>query len=485
MTSAPGVGRRTARGALWAYGSYASGRLISLAVTAALARLLVPEDFGLVALALVFLALLETLADIGLNQALILADEAEVEERAETVLVVAIGAAAAMALLTWAAAPLLAEFFSEPELRRILPVLGLTLVIRAAGGTHYALVQKRLDFRTRTIAELGDVLVRAAVSLALALSGAGPWSLVLGAVAGVTAMTSLLWLLVPWRPTWRPQRKHLRGMVRFGVPLTGVNLLAAVIANVDYVAVGRALGTGPLGIYTIGFKLPELLILNLSVVASHVLFPAFTGSSTGELGRRMMSSLHYCLVVCFPVAAVLAAVARPLTLVVFGQTWEPAVPVMQVLTVYALAVTVGIPSGTVHKAMGRADVLFKLACPRAVLAVTLVILALPYGLVAVAAAQAVVAVLFAAAGMGLAFRATRTPLRSLSAACLPPVLAGSAAGACAAAVVALVPTPVGQLLLGGSAALVVYALLLWVLAPGSVRTLVGYARRQTTSPPPP
>ena len=174
------LGARTLRGTAWAYGSYIGGQVLVLVSTAILARLLSPADFGLVALALVFILLLDTISDLGLSPALVISTEEELRERANTVFGSTIVLGLVLAALTAALAPLAAAFFDQPDLAPLLAVLGLTFVLRSLGATHYALAQKRLDFRPRTVAEVTGVCARGAIGIALALAGFGPWSLVVG-----------------------------------------------------------------------------------------------------------------------------------------------------------------------------------------------------------------------------------------------------------------------------------------------------------------
>jgi PST family polysaccharide transporter len=153
-----GLSRRTMIGMAWAYGSYAGGRVLVLVATAILARLLTPDDFGLVALALTFTGFLDMLKDFGVAEALVVTDEEEVEDKAETAFVIMQFGGLFVFGVTVLLGPVAAGFYDEPELRWMLPALGLTFVLRSLGATHYALAQKRLDFRARTVAEMADVV---------------------------------------------------------------------------------------------------------------------------------------------------------------------------------------------------------------------------------------------------------------------------------------------------------------------------------------
>jgi lipopolysaccharide exporter len=417
------------RGLFWAYFSYVGGRLLVLVSTAILARLLTPRDFGVVALALIFMALLETLKDLGVTQALVAAPEGDLNRRADTVFVVSVLLGIALSVTVAAIAPLAARFFDTPELVAILVVLGLNFTVRALGSTHYALAQKRLDFRTRTLAEFADVLVRGTVGIGLALAGAGVWALVIGYVVGAMALNLTLWLLVDWRPRLRLYRAELPALLRFGGALTGVDILTAITANVDYVFIGKVLGTSALGLYTLGFRLPELVIVNLSVVAGQVLFPAFANVARPALGHAYLVAFRYMLMISLPLAVAMTLLAEPLVLTLFGDKWEGAIRAMQVLSIYAFGVAVGIPAGSAYKAVGRADVLLKLAVPRSALLVAAVAVFVDDGIVAVAACHAAVAGLFSVIGLLLASRLLAVGVRSIARAIWPPLAATAGMGA--------------------------------------------------------
>lgn len=455
----------------WAYGSYVGGRVLVLASTAILARVLTPEDFGLVALALIFISLLETVSDLGVSQALIVAPATALRERAQTAFAFGVALGTGLAIVVTALSPLAAAFFDEPELTAILPVLGANFVLRSLGNTHYALAQRRLEFRSRSAAELGDVAVRGATGIGLALAGFGAWSLVIGYLAGTVALVVILWALVPFRPAGLPRRAHLRPLLRFGGTLSAVDIVAAIIANVDYLMVGRVLGTASLGLYSLGFRLPELLIVNLSVVAGRVLFPALATVSGARRGEAFLRSLRYSAMLSLPLAGAMAMLAEPLTLALFGDQWRGSVDPMRVLTLYAFFVAVGIPAGALYKATGRADILLKLAIPRAVLLIVALLIFVDDGIVAVAACQAGVAALFACIGLGLATRFIPVGFGDIFGAVLAPAIAAVGMAAALVPVLLLVSSSAASLVIGVAVAAATYGGLLAVLAGDSLRQL--------------
>ncbi len=420
-----GIGTRTLRGMAWAYGSYVGGRAFVLISTALLARLITPDEFGLVALALSFLAFLDMLQGLGVSEALVIADEEEIEENAETVFAIGVIVGFVLMVLTAALGPVAASFFDEPALVAIMPALGVNFLLIALGSTHYALAQKRMDFRSRTVSEIADVAARGSIGIALALAGAGVWSLVIGYLVGSLATVVVLWWLVPWRPRLRPQWHLARGLLTFGGTLTGVGFMAAILAQFDNLVIGRVLGTTQLGYYSIATRLPYLLIVNLAVVAGQVLFPAFATLTGEALQRGFLVAMRYAVMVALPLTAVLGVLAEPLTIGVFGDQWQGAVTATQVLSLWALMSPIGIVCGTIYKSQRRVDLMLKLAIPQAIVLVIGSLLLAPHGIVAVAWLQAAIAIIATIASIWIAQRLIDIRTVQVARAIGPPVLASA------------------------------------------------------------
>ena len=465
------VGTRTLRGMVWAYGSYFTGRALVLVSTAILARLISPKEFGLVALALTFMAFLDMLQGLGVSEALVIEDEEDVEEKAETVFAISVAVGFLLMLATAALGPLAAEFFDQPRLVEIMPVLGVNFLLLGLCSTHYALAQKRIDFRSRTIAEVCDVVARGGSGIALALAGAGVWSLVIGYLAGTLALTIALWVLVPWRPRFKPQRAHLRKLLSFGGALTGVGFMGAILAQFDNIVIGRQLGAEALGFYSIATRLPYLLIVNLSVVAGQVLFPAFATLAEDDMRRGFLTSLRYAAMVALPMTAGLGILAEPFVIGLFGDQWQGAVTAAQVLAVWALMSPIGIVCGTAFKSRGRADLQLKLAIPQAILLIVGSLLVVNEGIVAIAWVQAGIAISFTLVAIGIAQRLLGVSTREVVAAVAPPVAAAAGLTAALVAVDQLVSSPWPAIATGVGVGAVVYISLLAVFARDTLKHL--------------
>jgi PST family polysaccharide transporter len=474
-----GVGTRALRGMFWAYGSYVGGRALVLVSTAILARILTPADFGVVAIAVVFIGFLETMSDLGMTQALIVVAKDELFEKAETVWAVSVSLGAVVGLAVSALGPLAASFFHQPKLTLIMPILGVNTLLKALGTTHFVLAQKELDFRLRTGAELADVVTRGTAGIALALAGAGVWSLVLGYLVGTMAMNIVLWVRVRWWPKLKPKRAHLRGLFKFGGALTVVALLGAVLGYSDDLIVGRALGASDLGLYSIAYRLPELLIVNLSLVAGQVLFPAMATIDRSALPSAFLTALRYGLMVGLPLTAALVVLAEPVTLAFFGERWRDAAPAMQVMALWAMLSPINIMIGTAYKAMSRVDILVKIAVPQTAVLIPALLFFVHDGIVAVAACQAVVMTSFTLIAIGVATRMLDVTLRQIGEASRPAVIAAAGLAAVLVLIERSIAEPWLALVVGVVIGGAVYVGLLWLVAPDAMRELVARAFPRT------
>jgi PST family polysaccharide transporter len=463
-TASHSIGTRTLRGMFWAYGSFVGVRLASFITTAVLARLLLPKEFGLIALAMTFMAFLDMLQGLGVGEALVVADEDRLEGEAHSAFALSTAMGVALWLLSAALAPVAAALFHQPQLVTIMPALGLTFVIYGLGSTHYALAMKSIDFRSRTVAEIVDAVVRGVIGVVLALAGLGVWSLVAGYVAGSAAMVIVVWRLVDWQPQWRLRREHVRRLLGFGGALTGVGIMGAFLNQFDNAVVGRVLGPTQLGFYSIANRLPYLLIISLAAATGQVLFPAFAALEGKAMVRGFLTSLRYTAMVAFPLTAVLITLAGPVTLAIFGPRWRGAIAATQVLCLWALMSPISMVCGNAIKSRGRAGLLLMLAIPQAIALIVGSLLVVHQGIVAVSWVQAAIAIVAQIVTLGIVCRMLGVRLVEVLVAVGPPLLAAAATSGVLLAIREALSNPWLTVIAGGVAGALVYFGLLHLLA---------------------
>jgi PST family polysaccharide transporter len=383
-----GLAGRTARGVFWSYGSFAVSKAAVLLATAVLARLLTPEEFGIVAVATVVVTFLAVVQGLGLGAALI-QRRGDIGRASNVVFTLNLLLGVLLTAVVFAIAPLVADYFREPAATPLLRALGLTFTLEAFGSVHLVRMQRDLRFDRVFIPDAGRSLIKGAVSVGLALTGVGAWSLILGQLAGVVAAVLLSWLMFPWRPRLTIDTPLARKLIAYGLPLFGVSVMWVISVNLDYVIIGRQLGSEELGIYTLAYRLPELLVVSLMVGVNRVVFPAFStlqGDRSG-LQRGFLVATHYMVLVTFPLSIGMAIVADPMVRVALGPEWVDAIPVMRVLAISVLVASMMDADGDVYKAVGRPGLLFKLNLLHLALLVPALLIGVQYGLVGVALAH--------------------------------------------------------------------------------------------------
>lgn len=472
--------RAAASGVAWQGLSFLGGKIVVLAATAVLARLLTPEDFGLVAFALVLISIADVVGDFGVAQALIYLPESR--RRTDAALATALAFSGILVLLAFVGAPLLADFFGRTEVTDLLRVLSLALLLGATASIPEALLRKRLQFRRTVGANLAKAAVTGAVSVGLALAGAGPWALVWGQLAGLLVLNVVLWSLVDHRPDlrlWRVGWDEASPLVRYGLSVASAMLLSKLVFDVDYIVVGRALGAEELGYYTLAFRLPELGIISVFFVISAVAFPVYrqAAGDRARLQRGYLSAVRLQSAYGAAAGAGLAVLAPAVVLVVFGPQWRPSTVPLTALAVYAALRSLGAGANDVYKALGRPALAVWMSLLRLALLVPALVYATRWGIEGVAWAQAAVAGVLVVLMQGLAARVLGLSPLALVRAMLPAlVLAVGVALGAGAVRLALDGSPWLTLLLGLPAGAGGGLLALRLAAPGFLAGVTGTVR---------
>lgn len=382
------ITRKATHGMAWNYLSFGSGKILNLVTISILAHILPPENFGVVALATLTMDYLSVINDLGLGAALIQRKRA-VEDSANTAFLLNLLSSTLLTLITILVAPLAANFFHEPQVTPILRWLGLTFMFNAAGSVHNVLLQRELNFRKKIFPDLGHTVVKAAISIGLALSGFGVWSLVIGQLAGTIIQSIILWVVLPWRPKLIWNASIAKELFQYGFSIMGNNAISVWEDSFDYFIIGLIYTPTALGIYTLAYRLPQTLVLNILWIMTAVLFPAFSSlqDQAEVLKRSFLSIVRYVELLVTPLCLGMFIAADPLIRVAFGEQWVDAIPILRVLSLYVWVVSIGFHVGDIYKAIGRPDILIKISIPMFVVRIFLLWLGAQYSLVGVAIAH--------------------------------------------------------------------------------------------------
>jgi PST family polysaccharide transporter len=421
-----------------------------------LARLLTANDFGLVALALVFINYADVVTDLGVAQALVYFPDSR--RRNQCAFLISLAVSLVLCATALAAAPAVARFFGRPDVSLLFQILSLSLVLRGLGQVPDALLRRELRFKRRLIAELSRAAVQGVLSILLAVIGFGPWALVFGYLAGSAVWSAAAWILCGVRPErgwWRLDRSLVRSLLAYGLPAAGTAWLLNLVFNVDYLIVGRLLGPQALGYYTVAFRIPELAIINVFLVISAVAFPVFSRArdDRARFERGYVLSLKLQAVYGMGAGVGLAVLAPLLVDVVFGPRWRLAAVPLQALALYAGFRALGMGATDLLKSIGRPGLLLALSMLRLAAVVPALVIATRQGINGVAWAQAAVALPLSLLIQVVAARVAGFSVPRVMRAYAPGLATGAGAALGALLILAVVPGPgVLRLVLGLAAA---------------------------------
>lgn len=496
MTAAPeSRALKVGTNVLWNLLQYGAGKLTTLISTVILARLLAPEAFGIVALAMLAINLFDHFKDLGVGPALVQLNRPW-SVIAPTGLALTVGTSVLFSLLAAIFAPALSVFLGSEELTPIIRALALSLLISGLAVLPDSALRRRLQFRSRTIPEISGVGLKAVVSIALALAGFGAWSLVWGQVVASFATTLVYWIIAlrgdksAIRFGW--SKNDAQDLLSFGGWVSGVAVLSLILGNIDYFVIGRRLGTTELGYYTMAFRLPEMLIFGIGMVIGQVLFASFSRlqSDATHLGRVYLTSTSVVSALMVPAAVGLSAAADPIVLIMLGEQYAPATGALALLAIRAAVSAVSIYAGEAFKAVGRADILMRIAVVQVVIVVPAFWVAAGHSIYAVAATFVAQTMLFALVQLHILRRMLRIAGRDQWALTWPTLIAAAVMWVAVRLTLAAVPDAhaVLRLAIAVVVGVTTYGLLLRVLSPVLFDRLVGMVRRRSLGlddPPPP
>lgn len=345
-------------GTLWMYAAMYSSKLVNLISLTILARLLLKEDFGIANFALVFVSMVD-FPGLGIGPALVYHDKDS--DRTNSGFWLAIIVGFIMTIGTALGAPLIGDYFKDARAVPVIRGFAIYFLLVGFGVVPSSLLTKNLSFKLKFIPDFVGSVSKGIVSIALAFLGFGAWSLIAGNLMNTLMSTIVLWMVwrSGWRPSFRFNRKEAWSLMKYAGSIVAIYVLAMLIVNLDYLLIGRYLGAIALGVYVLGFRIPELLIKQFYVAIGQVLFPVFTKMKANSevLGNSFMVTLRYILILTAPMAIGMALISRPIILVAFGEKWVDAIPVMTAISIYTLFSSLDFNAGDVFKAQGRPEII--------------------------------------------------------------------------------------------------------------------------------
>lgn len=458
-----------------------------LAANVVLARILLPRDFGVVALAVVVVNLGLVLSGLGLGSALI--QRRDLEDRHVTtafttsavfgvVLALGVGASA------WPAA----AFFREEALLTLLPALGVTFVFRGLEVTPNDILMRQLRFRSYYLSSTIATVISCVAGLAAAAAGAGVWALVWMMVCESVLAAALAWWFAIHARAWRPKfgfdRRSFRELIGFSSYVTASQVVAYGNHNGDNLIVGRVLGATALGYYGFAYRLMILPLQRFGGIVSQSAFPALATvqHDVDRLRAGYVEATRYVVAVCFPITVGIA-VASPLAVpILLGDRWRPAVPVLQILALSGPLLSLNRLSDALFRAIGKASWNFWLNLSSLAVHIMAFLIGVRSGVRGVAVAFVLATLAMIVPSLLLASRTLASPWSLLNRAVAPIAVATVAMALTAGGLVQALGrsglSAPAQLVIVSGAGTAAYLVPLFVLAPDLAAVARGLIERR-------
>jgi O-antigen/teichoic acid export membrane protein len=377
--------QRTLVGLGWTGAARLVGQLLQLATTVVLARLLSPNEYGLLGMVLVFTGFANYVADMGLG-ASIIQNTALSNRHLNSVFWLNAATGLALTLIFILAAPLVAGFYGEPQLYLLTVAIAPNFVLGSLNVVQSALLDKALNFRIKFWIEIVAAFASGLVALVLALRGWGVWSLVGQSLALTTVRVLMMWIQSSWRPAMVFDFSAIRELMRFSGHLTGFGIVFYWSQNIDKLMIGRWIGSSALGIYTLADKLMRLSLANINDVTSSVMFPALSSiqHDVEAVKRAYLRATRMTSLIVFPMMIALGVLAEPAIVVVYGTKWRASIVILQLLCVAGVSLSTYSTAGWIFMSQGRTDLLFRLGVYATVVRAIEVLIGAHWGLMGVA-----------------------------------------------------------------------------------------------------
>lgn len=342
---------------LWKFAERILAQVVSLIVSIVLARLLLPEDYGAIAMVTVVITIADVFVTNGIPTALIQKKNADTEDFS-SVFYFNLLLSIAIYIVIFAIAPFVASFYSMPILSSVLRVMGTRIIISAVNSVQHAYVSRHMMFKKYFLSTLFGTLVSGVVGIAMAYSGFGVWALVAQYMTNTTIDTIVLFITVKWRPTLFYSWKRVKELVQFGWKVLFEGVSNTVYEQLQSLIIGRVYTSSDLGYYSKAQQFPNVLVVNISAAISSVLFPAISNiqDDNDRVLEILRKSVRLSCFVLVPLLTGLAAVATPFISVILTDKWLECVPYLQIYCLINIGGAILIPRHQALLGVGRSDV---------------------------------------------------------------------------------------------------------------------------------
>lgn len=348
-------------GLFWSYVEKMSAQLVSLVVSIILARLLDPENYGVISIVMIFIGLCNAIVTGGLGNTIVQKKDAD-ELDVNTMLYCSIAISIVMYLIIFVAAPYIAAFYEMPIICPILRVLGIRILLSGIDSIQRAWIQKRMMFKKIFVSTFWSTVISAVVGILMAYADMGAWALVGQYLTNTFFATVILLATNDWRPRLQFSWNRAKSMLSFGWKVLVTTVVFTVAADIRSLVIGKRFGSADLAYYDQGKKFPDLLVTNINSSISSVMFPVLSENQKDLLRLKQLCrrAVRVGLYLLTPFLAGLIAVADNFVVVILSEKWAPCIPFLQILTLVFVVRPFSTTCQQSILSVGRSDITLKI-----------------------------------------------------------------------------------------------------------------------------
>lgn len=376
---------KTLNNMIWKMAERIGAQVVSFIVQLVLARLLMPEEFGLIAIVNVAITLCNVFITNGLGTSLVQKKDADALDFS-SVFIFNFGLSTVVYIVLFFLSPLIAKFYDNMLLTPVIRVLGIQLFFSGIKTVQQAIVARQMQFKLFFAATFVGTFLSGIIGVVLAYVGAGVWALVVQYLSNSAIDVVCLFVAIDWKPSLKFSLKRLKPLFQYGWKLLVASLINNIYEEIRTLIIGKKYTNQDLAFYNRGKQFPDLICNNTMVSIESVLFPVMTRfqDRTDELKRMLRRFIRISSYIMSPLMMGLAVVAKPLVVVLLTEKWLFCVPYIQIYCIVGLLRPMQTANQQMVKAIGRSDITIKIEIIKKLIGLLILLVAMEYGVIWIA-----------------------------------------------------------------------------------------------------
>lgn len=383
MKSEQNLKERAVGGAIWKFAEKLGMQLMQIVIQIVLARILLPEDYGIIGLLSIFINISDVFILQGFTTALIQKKDADSIDYSSVFFANLLMSVVIYGVF-YLISPAVSRFYNTPALCDVMRVMSINIIIGAFCAVHNAIVSKNLQFKISFIRNIANTVTQGIVGIGMACLGCGVWSLVGSKIAGTFVGMVILCATVNWKPQFVFSLQRIKGLFQYSSKVLATNLLNTIFNNIHSLIIGRYFSTVDVGYYQRGQQIPQAAMTAVDGSLTEVLYPTLSllQNEPERLKSALRRSMKTSMYIILPMLTGLMITARPLTLLLLTDKWLPSVPFMQLTCLITMFWPLSARSHALN-AIGRSNVTLKLSIISKVLTLVMIVVCIPLGIYAI------------------------------------------------------------------------------------------------------